>query len=360
MYKNMNEGKGIMKKIITALLCMAMVLSVSFASCSSNESKSVITYGDVSVNENVFFYMLTLGKTETLQSYSGATTDIPALWAQSMGEGVTFDDLIYLDRQLDIRVKVFFADYALQHNGALTSDEKKEVVAQMDTLIENFGTKAALNKYLEEYAMNYNLLKEYYELEALYSKGLAMAYSAGGEYEIPIEDAMKYYENNFVTVKHIAIGTEYAGTDKDGNYIYYTDDEKQTKLDLVKSITDGLASGESWEKYASLSEDGFASSNPDGYTIKQGVLDSSMKGYENVSFSLAVGEWDTFELEGVSTYIIKRVELNDADFENCYTSILSDLIDVSSTQAALDNDEAFIIDDDIINSYSMASVPVLK
>lgn len=348
-----------MKKGIILLLCIVMCLSQCLTSCSTGKGQVVMSYGDISINENLFIYMLALGKSQLLQNYSGATTDIPMLWAQEVGDGTTFDDLSYLDQQLDIRVKMFFADYALKHGGKLTSEERKEITKQMDTLVENFGSKAALNKYLETYTMNYDLLEEYYELEFLQSKGLSMAFSIDGEYEIPIEDAQTYYRNNFVTVKHIAIGTEFAGTDEDGNYIYFTEEEKAERKNLIDSVVKALENGEDWDKYATLSEDKFNELNPDGYTITRGVLDRSMAGYEAVAFSLKEGEWDTFELEGTSTYIIKRVPLLESDFQNCYSTIMTTLIDAASTQAALDNDEGFDVNDDVIASYNMSMIPVL-
>lgn len=349
-----------MKRRIAVLLCLLMLVSVMMTSCSSGKGETVMSYGDVSINENIFIYMLALGKTQLLQNYSGATTDIPMLWAQTIAEGTTFDDLSYLDQQLDMRVKLFFADYALQHGGKLTSEEKKELQKQMDALVEQFGTKAALNKYLETYTMNYDLLEDYYEIEFLHSKGLSMAFSIDGEYEIPVEDAYTYYDNNFVTVKHIAIGTEYAGTDEDGNYIYYTEEEKAERKALIDGIITALENGEDWDKFAALSEDKFNELNPDGYTITRGVLDRSMAGYESVAFSLEEGEWDTFELEGTSTYIIKRVPLLESDFENCYSTIMTTLIDAASTQTALDHDTGFVINEDIIDAYNMAMIPVLS
>ena len=124
-----------MKKRISILLCLILTVSTVLTSCSSGKGKTVMSYGDVSINENLFIYMLAMGKTQLLQNYSGATTDIPMLWAQDLGSGTTFDDVSYLDQQLDIRVKMFFADYALQHGGKLTSEERKELTKQMDSLV---------------------------------------------------------------------------------------------------------------------------------------------------------------------------------------------------------------------------------
>ena len=82
-----------MKKSIAVLLCLVMAVALFMTSCSSNKGQTVMSYGDVSINENMFIYMLAMGKTQLLQNYSGATTDIPMLWAQEVADGTTFDDI---------------------------------------------------------------------------------------------------------------------------------------------------------------------------------------------------------------------------------------------------------------------------
>jgi len=145
-----------MKKRLSALLCMLLAAAMLLASCSSDDGEVVMSYGEASVTENLYIYMLALGKSTVLQNFSGSTADIPALWDQEMGkdsngEIVTYGKMSYIDQQLDIKTKLFFADYALSHGGELTDDEKKEIQSQLDTIInsEQFGgSEAALNKPL--------------------------------------------------------------------------------------------------------------------------------------------------------------------------------------------------------------------
>ena len=328
-----------MKKRIFALI---FVLILSLSSCSSVKSETVFAYGDAVMNENLYFYELAMMKTQLLQEYSGATTDVPALWASEIGENVTFDD------------------YAMQNGGALTNEDKKTIDTAIDDIISEMGSKAAVNKYLEAYTINLDMYKDYLELYALYNKGITLAYSENGEYAIDRADMEEYFRNNFVTVKHIAIGTEYAGTDEDGNFVYYTEEEKKEKREIIDSITDALAKGEDFDKFYSLSEDKSSETYPDGYTITKGVLDTSMQGYENVAFSLEEGEWDTFELEGTSVYIIKRVPLLESDFMNCANSILNTLVQVDMAETVIENYDNFIMNQDIIDNYNMAMVPVVS
>lgn len=346
-----------MKKRFIALI---LVIILSLSSCSTVKSETVFAYGDAVMNENLYFYELAMMKTQLLQEYSGATTDVPALWASSLGEGVTFDDYAYAQCQMNIATVLFFADYAMKNGGELTNEDKKTIDTAIDDIISKMGSKAAVNKYLENYTINLDMYRDYLELYALYNKGVSLAYAENGDYAISREDMEKYYKENFVTVKHIAIGTEYAGTDEDGNFVYYTEEEKADKLALIDSITTALDNGEDFDKYYSLSEDKSYETYPDGYTITKGVLDTSMKGYENVAFALEEGEWDTFELEGTSLYIIKRVPLLESDFANCANTILTTLVQVDMAETVIENYDNFTMNQTIIDNYNMAMVPVVS
>lgn len=344
-----------MKKIIALIL----LLSLALTSCSSVKSETVFAYGDAVMNENLYFYELAMMKTQLLQEYSGASTDIPALWAKQLDDNVTFDDYAYAQCQMNIASVLFFADYALK-NGGLTKENEKTIDTAIDDIVSNFGSKAAVNKFLEAYTINLDLYRDYLELYALYNSGITKAYDTNGEYAISTQKMLDYYEKNFVTVKYIAIGTEYAGADEDGNFVYYTEEEKKAKHDLIDSITTALEKGEDFDKFYSLSEDNSNTTYPNGYTITKGVLNASMQGFENVAFALEEGEWDTFELEGTSVYIIKRVPLLESDFNNCANSILNTLVQVDMAERVIENYDNFTMNQDIIDNYNMAMIPVLS
>lgn len=345
-----------MKRIIALLLVLASLFLVS---CSGDKSRTVMAYGEVSYNENLYFYELAMMKSELLQQYTGATTDVPAFWAHEMAEGVTVDQYFFTECNTNMMINLFFADFAVK-NGGLNKEEKKKVDDAIDDIVSQYGSKAAVNKFLEKYSMNLNMYRDYLEIYALRQKGVNLAYSAGGEYEIPIEEMREYYKENFVTVKHIAIGTEYAGADENGNIIYYTDEEKAEKQATINRIKEGLANGVPFDEFYALSEDGQAKNYPNGYTITKGIFDTSMQGYENVAFSLAEGEWDTFELEGTSLYIIKRVPLLESDFYNCANVIHDNLMKIDMARKTVENSDNLFLDEEIIKSYSMATALVLN
>ncbi|MBE6700473.1 MAG: hypothetical protein E7582_01090 [Ruminococcaceae bacterium] len=352
-----------MKKRTVVTLSLILILSLimpTLSSCSKNTSPVVFAYGDAVMNENMYYFELAMMKSQIVEEYTGSTTDVPALWSQPLGEGLTFDDYIYAQCQLNICKVLYFADYALKNGGELTKEDKKVIDESLEKYLSNFGSKAAMNKYLETYNINYDMYREYLELYSLHSKGISLAYSDNGKRAITYEDMYEYYEKNFVSIKHIAIGTEYLGLDENGEYIYYTEEEKKEKRDLISNITASLEKGDDFDEYYKLSEDGFYETYPDGYTITKGVLDSKMSGYEEVALSLEIGETKTYELEGVCTYIIKRVPLLEKDFSNCRNTIHSTLMQIDMGSAVIENYDDFTMNQEIIDMYNMAMVPVLK
>ncbi len=344
-----------MKRFIAFLLVTVLI----FTSCSSDKGEVVFAYGEAEFNENLYLYELAVMKTELLQNY-GVNTDVPQLWAEPIGEGVTYDDYAYAQCQMNIATVLFFADYALKNGGKLTKEDNKKIDDAIDDIVEQYGSKAAVNKYLETFTIDLDMYREYLEIYALYNKGVGLAYAEGGKYEISLEKMKEYYEDNFVTVKHIAIGTEFAGSDEEGNLIYYTEEEKKAKRELIDSIKERLENGEDFDSLYTLSEDKSFETYPNGYTITKGVLDQTMSGYENVALSLAEGEWDTFELEGTSVYIIKRVPLLESDFQNCANSIYTALLQLDMAERVIENYDSLTINQEIVDNYNMAVVPILS
>ena len=344
---------------IICLLCAALMLSCLFSSCKKEDSEAVFSYGNTTLGEKMFMYELSIAKTEFLSSF-GVSEDKEELWRTSIGEGVTFDDYCYAQAQVNICATLFFADYAKEHGGTLTAEQNKTIDEQIDKLLGEFGSKRAFNLYLEQYGIDYDLYKEWLELSALYQNGLALAYAEGGERELSEEMLRDYYNDNFITVKHVAIGTDIAGQDQAGNYVYYTDDEKAEKQAKIDSIRAEIKNGADFDKLYLESEDKQAELYPDGYTITKGALEGDMSGYEQIALSLEIGEVGEFEKEQFGHYFIKRVELLDSDFENCINYIYPILVEQDIATAVIENYEGFTMNQEIIDSYNMVSVPMLK
>ncbi len=347
-----------MKK--TALLLVMLLVFPLLFSCSKEESEVVFAYGDVEMNEKTYMYELSVMKSQLLAESGVVGQDVPQVWTTEIGEGATYDDLIYAQCQMNICSVLYYADYAKNHGGELDENDNKTIDEKLEEIVSTLGSKRAVNEYLKTYGINYELYREYLELYALYSKGVQLAYAEGGDRAITESEMRDYYNEKFITVKHIAIGTELAGTDEEGNYIYYTEEEQAEKQKKIEEIRTRIESGEDYGTLYLESEDGQAQLYPDGYTITSGALSEDMKGYETSALSLDIGEVAEWEKEGIAHYFIKRVELLESDFENCQNFILPLLIEQDMAKAVVENYDGFVMNQEIIDSYNMASMPVMQ
>jgi len=343
----------------TALLTVLLMLLPLVFSCGKKESEIAVAYGDAVMSEKLYIYELCRYKSELLAGLGSEGVDIPEMWSQDIG-GVTVDDFYYTQCQVNIYTMLFFADYAINHNGALTETQLDGVQEQLDTIVSTLGSKGAVNKYLEKYGINYDLYREYLGLYQLYVNGVELAYADGGDYQITEEAARKYYEENFITVKHYAVGTDIAGADQEGNYIYYTDEEKAEKQQKIDSTREQIRNGADFDALYLESEDKQAELYPDGYTITKGVLSEEMSGYEEIALSLEIGEVGEWEKENFGHYFIKRIDLLDSEFKNCQNHILPILVERDMAERIVANYDNFTINQDILDSYNLASVAVMN
>mgnify|MGYP003305312257 CR=1 FL=1 len=350
-----------MKKVHKiSLILVLILLAVSLFSCKKDDSDIVFRYGEVEMSERMFFYELCSMKTEHLSENGITGKDVPELWSTVIAADTTYDKLIYAQCQANISSLVFFANYAKTHAGDLTDDEIKALRESADEVVAQMGSKKAFNNYLKTYGIDYDIFCEHLELWALYYKGVNLAYGEGGEFAFTEDEIMDYFKNNYVTVKHVAIGTELAGQDKDGNPIYYTEEEKAERQKKIEEIRTSLAAGEDFDKFYLESEDGQGTKYPDGYTITAGAMNAEMKGYESAAFELDVGEVTEWEKEGFAHYFIKRVDLLESDVENVESYIVSSLMQKDMLETVFEHYDEFYMNQDIINTYNMASVPVMK
>ncbi len=342
------------------LIALLLLLSLSLFSCSKEESETVFAYGDTVMREDMYLYELSAMKSELLAGNGVTGQDIPAVWTTEIAEGTTYDDLIYAQCQMNICSVLYFADYAKKNGGELDDTDHDTIDKTLDGIVSQLGSKRAVNEYLKDYGIDYDTYREYLELYALYTNGVELAYAEDGARAITYEKMLEYFREKFVTVKHIAIGTELAGTDEEGNYIYFTEEEKLDQQKKIEDIRERLALGEDFDTLYPESEDGQSALYPNGYTLTAGVLSEDMQGYEKAATGLEIGEVAEWEKEGIAHYFIQRVELLESDFANCENYIYPILIEQDMASAVLENYSDFTMNDEIIDSYNMASVPVMQ
>lgn len=128
------------------------------------------------------------------------------------------------------------------------------------------------------------------------------------------EDIQKYYEENYITAKHILIST----VDPASGETKRTDEEAKKE---AQSILDRIKAGEDFDTLMNeYSEDTGLSNNPNGYTFTEGQMVTEF--YDGAK-ALAEDEVSELVKSDYGYHIIKRVKLDDSQLENYKNDIVS-------------------------------------
>jgi len=225
--------KIIMKRVLCLALCVAMLLSLSlcFSSCGK-ESRVLLSYGDLTITENQFEFLLSRAKA----NYEKAGFSVDD-WDTKIDLNETTYD-IYV-RQLVLReAKLMLAGlYLFEKEGLRLPDETvKAIETDISELIEYHGegSKSSLNSILSAYGFNVSMLKEQYLLEAKYEYLQTYYYGENGS-KLASTATQEYLESNAVAFKQLLIRS-YAyvyATDTNGDEIYYLTDENDGQTNNI-------------------------------------------------------------------------------------------------------------------------------
>ena len=128
------------------------------------------------------------------------------------------------------------------------------------------------------------------------------------------EDIQKYYEENYITAKHILIST----VDPASGETKRTDEEAKKE---AQSILDRINAGEDFDTLMNqYSEDTGLSNNPNGYTFTEGQMVTEF--YDGAK-ALAEDEVSELVKSSYGYHIIKRVKLDDSQLDNFKSDIVS-------------------------------------
>ena len=128
------------------------------------------------------------------------------------------------------------------------------------------------------------------------------------------EDIQKYYEENYITAKHILIST----VDPASGETKRTDEEAKKE---AQSILDRIKAGEDFDTLMNeYSEDTGLSNNPNGYTFTEGQMVTEF--YDGAK-ALAEDEVSELVKSDYGYHIIKRVKLDDSQLDNYKNDIVS-------------------------------------
>ena len=204
------------------------------------------------------------------------------------------------------------------------SDKKKLATARKQT-IANTSYDAYQNQ-IAQFGFSDTAYTNFMYLSMCYSM-LEEHYLGENGASVPSEDELKqYFEDNYITAKHILISTTDPATGEKR-----TDEEAKKK---AQSILDRINAGEDFDTLMTqYNEDPGMSQSPNGYTFTEGQM---VDEFYNGAKALGEGEVSGLIKSQYGYHIIMRTVLDDSQFEGNRDQIVAAMAAENGTAGSMD------------------------
>lgn len=303
------------KRTVTLLLAVILVLSSMLLTACGGNGETLMSLGDEEISVNM--YRLWLSRVKG--AYGGSDDTV---WDEVAENGKTYNEIFtgYVTQN----VKTFLcALYEFDKLGLkLSSSDKKDIDDTMNTILVDRadGNKTELNSVLSMYGVNYDILKEVYTIEKKLDILQESLYGANGSEKITDELKDEYYNSNYARIKQIFFYTSNKPvTNDDGSYQYddegyvvtreYTEEELAEQRNKAKLVMSSLTSGQDFDLLmASQNEDTAAAAYPNGYYLTR--TSQYVDEVIDAVFDIEEGEITMVESE-YGIHIVKRLPLEE-------------------------------------------------
>ena len=195
----------------------------------------------------------------------------------------------------------------------LSYNEQKEMASVRRDSIANTSKDAYLNQ-IAQFGFSDQTYQNFMYISQCYQALNDYYFGENGVNTPSDEDIQKYYEDNYITAKHILITT----VDPASGETKRTDEEAKKE---AQSILDRINAGEDFDTLMNqYSEDTGLSNNPNGYTFTEGQMVTEF--YDGAK-ALAEDEVSELVKSSYGYHIIKRVKLDDSQLDNFKSDIVS-------------------------------------
>lgn len=375
-----------MKRIISAALALTILVSCVFlAGCSEEKYPALVTYGDTEVSVNMFNYMLSQSKTMTLYSMS-KTSDDASYWDTDQGKIIAAD--IMDNAIFNAKLMAYYAETAAQNGLSLTNEDNDEIKTMLDEMTALYGGKEGFNSAVANNGVNYDIIKDLYELQKLAEKGRDLVVGENGTHPITDDDYMTYYKGNYVTLRHINLNNVNKIDPTTSKAVPLTEEEKATVEAQATQIEVGLASGQALSDFASESADSFMSLCPTGLTLPTAsaelltlayaaeneedptylnifglyyYLMNNVEGFADAAVNLTEGEVKRLNTsKGI--FFLQKLPL-DMEMYDAFRNIMTETSSVESLKTReliQEMDSQFTVDSDALSSFTVKGTSIIE
>lgn len=195
----------------------------------------------------------------------------------------------------------------------LSYNEQKEMASVRRNSIANTSQDAYLNQ-IAQFGFSDQTYQNFMYISQCYQALNDYYFGENGVNTPSDEDIQKYYEDNYITAKHILITT----VDPASGETKRTDEEAKKE---AQSILDRINAGEDFDTLMNqYSEDTGLSNNPNGYTFTEGQMVTEF--YDGAK-ALAEDEVSELVKSNYGYHIIKRIKLDESQLDNFKSDIVS-------------------------------------
>lgn len=344
-----------MKKTLSLFLTLIVLLS-TLVSCGKS---AALSYGSLSLSEDLLYYLCCAEKSSYLCEIYGVDSpsnvqDNAAIWAMKDEAGSTIADTLKEGVLRKAELLLYLEKVAIDAGLKLTDAQKSTVQQDLDNTIASFKTKSAFNETMKQYGIDYNDFYEYRLHQAQASLGSELLFGEGGSLEVTEASAKEYFENNYYTVGLIFINNKNK-TYANGKTVYLPEAEKAEKTALAADLLNRLSAGEDFDALRREFSDGsFGSEDKASVTFTAGSL--GIAEVEEKAASMKNGEILRIEAKS-GVYLVQKRALDRAYFESEKDSIQTELEQNAQRELVTSHLDEFNVNEAFLNELSIAEIP---
>lgn len=338
-------------RLLALFLCLCLVCG-ALSSCAGG---GVLSYGSQSLDERFFTYLLTMNKTQTLAALYGTTsslTDNAEIWSSEAREGVTYGEAVVEETLNTLKMTLFYCDYAEKNGLSLSAEERAAAEKSLQSVVSSFESRAAFDAYMKPYGFDYDLLRRYYELDALSSVGMRAYYQYPAT-ALTQADVRSYYADNFVTLLFY-YANETDVTLPNGKVAPLTEEEAAARRAAFDAVETAVRGGAPLSSFLEDSDfTGFESGEAETVPLSS-VTPSAL------ATALSQMEEDSLQTvtAGKGRYLIWRAPLDDAYFEENQDALLLAVLTEREEALLAEHEADFLLSESFFSSLDVASLPI--
>ena len=210
---------------------------------------------------------------------------------------------------------------------SLSYSQKKNIVTANKQNAEQLGGEDAYLQRLASIGFDMDHYNNYQYVSAC-AQVLKDYYFGENGVSVPSDDELqKYFDDNYITAKHILILTKNPSTGETTR----TDEEAKKE---AQAVLDRLNNGEDFDALLTeKNEDAGEAQYAKGYTFTEGQM---VDEFYNAAKALQEGEVSGLVKSQYGYHIIKRCELNQDEFENMRDAIIAAVASEKGTAGSID------------------------